>query len=256
MEALSLSLVAVGGVPLVKPGDALPGIIEQALAANDLELNDHDVLVIAQKIVSKAEGRIINLAEVTPGVQASKLAVEVEKDPRLVELILGESRRVVRHKPGVLIVEHNSGIIMANAGIDHSNVKEPGSGEYVTLLPLDANKSAKKLRQAIETAAGRSIGVVINDSVGRAWRNGTVGIAIGSSGITPLNDLRGEKDLFGSVLEVSETADADSLASAACLLMGEAADASPLVLVRGYPMVISEQDSSVLIRDAESDLFR
>ena len=256
MEALSLSLVAIGGVPLVKPGDDLPAIITQSLCANDLELEHHDVLVIAQKIVSKAEGRIVNLDKVTPGAEASKLAVEVEKDPRIVELILGESRRVVRHKPGVLIVEHNSGIVMANAGIDHSNVQEPGQGEYVTLLPSDANKSAQALHQAIEAATGRSIGIIINDSVGRAWRNGTVGIAIGCSGITPLNDLRGEKDLFGTVLRVSETADADALASAACLLMGEAAEASPLVLARGYRVVNSEHDTSVLVRDAESDMFR
>lgn len=256
MSALSLSLHAVGGIPLVKTGDKLSTLLYDCLVKDRLELEDNDVLVIAQKIVSKAEGRVINLETVEPGSEARQLAKKADKDPRLVELILSESTRLVRCKPGVIIVEHHSGIVMANAGIDHSNVEQDAEKQYVTLLPENADLSARQLRNEFEELSGRKLAVVINDSVGRAWRLGTVGIAIGSSGLIPLRDLRGEADLFGAELAVSETADADALASAACLLMGEAAEASPLVIIRGYPFLAGETGSSSLIRLAEEDMFR
>ena len=256
MPSLSYSLLAISGVPLVNPGDDLTTIILDSLTKNNIALDDNDVLVVAQKIVSKAEGQLVNLDEVSPGPEALKLAEDIDKDPRLVELVLSESVRIVRTKPGVLVVEHHSGIVMANAGIDHSNVNDAQDAAYVTLLPRDANKSAKELCEALSNSTGKKIAVIINDSVGRPWRKGTVGIAIGSAGITPLVDLRGNKDLFGNVLQVSETADADSLASAACLLMGEGADASPLVLIRGHTLVENNEDTRVLIRDAENDMFR
>lgn len=256
MYALSLSLFALHGIPLVVTGDSLPAIIFQALEENDLALVDNDVLVIAQKIVSKAEGRVVDLETVRPGKEASRLAIQADKDPRLVELILRESKRVIRCKPGVIIVEHHSGIVMANAGIDHSNVVPGSAGQHVALLPENADESAIRLRRELEKLCARKIGLVINDSVGRAWRTGTVGIAIGSSGIPSLRDLRGETDLFGNLLQVSETADADSLASAACLLMGEAADASPVVLVRGYPYKEDSMNARTLIRPEKDDMFR
>ena len=256
MPASSLSLTAVNNIPLIKPGDKLADIIHKGIGDDGFALCDHDVVVVAQKVVSKAEGQLVKLGDVTPGEQALELAKEVDKDPRLVELILAESKRVVRTKPGVLIVEHRSGIVMANAGIDHSNVSGLDDDDYVTLLPKDADESAANLRHALQKMTGKNIAVVINDSVGRAWRMGTVGIAIGCSGLLPLRDLRGQEDLFGTVLAVSETADADSLASAACLLMGEAAEGSPVIIIRGYLPVESGDTSKMLIRAASEDMFR
>ncbi len=256
MSGLSLSLKTVPGIPLIKPGDNLAGIIFESIEKARLQLTDNDVLVIAQKIVSKAENRIVYLDKVTPGEEAIQLAAQADKDPRLVELILQESNEVVRFKEGVIIVEHHSGIVMANAGIDHSNVGRQADKQQVTLLPEDANTSAANLRRELGKLSGKRVGVIINDSIGRAWRTGTVGTAIGSSGVTPLRDLRGEQDLFGEILRVSETADADALASAACLLMGEAADASPLVIIRGYHPGSGEQNTRELIRSKEDDMFR
>ncbi|MFT5134717.1 MAG: coenzyme F420-0:L-glutamate ligase/coenzyme F420-1:gamma-L-glutamate ligase [Gammaproteobacteria bacterium] len=256
MSGLSLSLNAVSGIPLIKPGDDLPEIIFKAIDQSQLQLSDNDIVVVAQKIVSKAENRIIDLATVIPGDAALVLAKQADKDPRLVELILQESREVVRCKEGVIIVEHRSGIVMANAGIDHSNVGDPELQELVTLLPEDANISAANLRQGLEKLSGKKLGIIINDSVGRAWRIGTVGIAIGSSGVLPLKDLRGEVDLFGQVLRVSETADADALACAACILMGEANDASPVVIIRGHQLSNENLNTNMLVRNKEEDMFR
>ena len=256
MPGLSLSLKAVPDIPLIKPGDNLPGIILKAMEKSQLQLADNDILVIAQKIVSKAENRIVDLDTVTPGEDALRIALQADKDPRLVELILQESNEVVRCKEGVIIVEHRSGIIMANAGIDHSNVGHMAEKQVVSLLPEDANISAANLREELQNISDKQLGVIINDSVGRAWRVGTVGIAIGSSGVRPLRDLRGEQDLFGEILRVSETADADALACAACLLMGEAAEASPVVIVRGHSLDHSGQDTNNLIRSKQEDLFR
>jgi coenzyme F420-0:L-glutamate ligase/coenzyme F420-1:gamma-L-glutamate ligase len=256
MSELSLSLHAVPGIPLIEPGDDIAGIILDCTSNSEIELADNDIVVIAQKIVSKAEGRIVDLESIAPGAEACRLAELADKDPRQVELILQESNEVVRCKEGVIIVEHRSGIVMANAGIDHSNVDDPGKGQLVTLLPEDANISAANIRENLQKHTNKKLGVIINDSVGRAWRVGTVGIAIGSSGILPLKDLRGKQDLFGQVLRVSETADADALAAAACILMGEADDASPVVLIRGHELHHGDENTNVLLRSRQEDMFR
>jgi len=256
MSGSSLSLYALAGIPLIRPGDDLSALIMDALARAEKQLADHDILVIAQKIVSKAEGRIVNLADVVASEEAQHYAKICAKDPRLVELILSESKSVLRCKKGVIIVEHRSGLILANAGIDHSNVSNEGDWQAVSLLPEDANASARTIRTAMQSQSGRSIGVIINDSIGRAWRLGTVGIAIGSSGLVALRDLRGAKDLFGKMLAVSETADIDSLASAAGLLMGEADNNAPVILIRGLALEPSQQSAQNLLRPPEQDMFR
>lgn len=256
MPPASLSLSVIRDIPLVRTGDDLAAIILQAMSSCGYEFENNDIIAIAQKIVSKAQGRIVNLAEVTPSKEAVRLAREINKDPRQIELVLAEAKTVIACKPGVIIVEHHSGVILANAGIDHSNVSADGEGEYVSLLPEDSNRSAGDIKQAIESRCGKKIGVLITDSIGRPWRLGTTGIALGSAGILPLRDLRGNRDMFGHELMVSETADADSLASAACLLMGEADNATPVVLIRGFECIDTQLDSRQLLRPEEEDLFR
>ena len=186
------------------------------------------------------------------------MAAAVEKDPRIVELILSESEEVVRHRPGVLIVAHRIGVVMANAGIDHSNIEHPEGVEQVLLLPENPDGSAERLRQDMAERYGADIAVIVNDSVGRAWRNGTVGIAIGVAGLTSLNDLRGQQDLFGRTLEVSEVGTADEIASAASLLMGEGAEGMPVILVRGFvpPRQEPARDARALVREKTIDMFR
>ncbi|MCS0504221.1 coenzyme F420-0:L-glutamate ligase [Ancylobacter mangrovi] len=245
-----LELIALPGLPMVRPGDDLAALLAQALAGAGLELRAGDVLVLAQKIVSKAEGRLVRLAEVTPSAAALALAEETGKDPALVELILSESRRVVRRRPGVLIVEHRLGFIMANAGIDQSNV---GEG-MALLLPADPDASAERLRTALGAPEG--VGVVINDSFGRPWRRGTAGVAIGAAGLPALVDRRGEADLFGRPLQVTMIALADEIAAAASLLMGPAAEGRPAVLVRGLSWSAPASPAATLIRPEEEDLFR
>lgn len=260
MTLQSLSLNAIQNIPLIKPQDDLVDIILHALSLSGYELENNDIIAIAQKIVSKSEGRLVDLATVNPSEKAIKLAQEINKDPRQIELILSESKEIIAYKPGVIIVEHHSGVIMANAGIDHSNVASNTDStkgkEVVSLLPKDSNKSAKRLKKEIEILCKKQIGIIITDSIGRPWRMGTTGVALGSAGIETIRDLRGDKDLFGRELLVSETADADSLASAACLLMGEGDDATPIVLIRGVETVISDQDTRQLLRPKDEDMFR
>ena len=256
MSALSLTLLTIPGIPLIKSGDNLAEIILESIRRSDIDIMDNDILVIAQKIVSKSEDRIVELASVTPGKEALRLAKIADKDPRLVELILQESKEVIRCKEGVIIVEHRSGTVMANAGIDHSNVADTQNSELVCLLPIDSDRSASTLRKELEDQTKCQLGVIINDSVGRAWRVGTVGLALGCSGVLPLRDLRGKQDLFGQTLRVSETADADALASAACILMGEADDASPAVIIRGFKSNESQLNTNCLIRPKQDDMFR
>lgn len=254
----ALSLTGLPGIPLIAPGDDLAAILGEGMAVAGLSFAPGDVLVLAQKIVSKAEDRYVDLATVTPSPRAEELAGAVDKDPRLVELILSESTEVVRHRPGVLIVAHRIGVVMANAGIDHSNIPHPEGTEQVLLLPEDPDASAERLRREITARFGAEIAVVICDSVGRAWRNGTVGIAIGAAGLTSLIDLRGERDLFGRVLEVSEVGTADAVAAAAGLLMGEGAEGVPAVLMRGFvpPRAVPARDAAALVRDKQIDMFR
>jgi coenzyme F420-0:L-glutamate ligase/coenzyme F420-1:gamma-L-glutamate ligase len=215
-----------------------------------------DVLVLAQKIVSKAEGRRVDLATVQPGARACDIATEVQKDPRLVELILAESCRIVRMRPGVLIVEHRSGFVMANAGIDQSNVD---GGEVALLLPLDADASATRLRDALARRCGIAPAVVINDSFGRPWRRGSVGVALGCAGFPAVADLRGRTDLYGRVLRVTEVGLADELASAASLLMGQAAEGRPIVIARGAMAGregLAHRPALDVVRPSAEDLFR
>ena len=207
---------------MVRPGDDLAALIAEGYAQAGEAATSGDVLVVAQKIVSKSEGRYADLATVTPGEEARELARRTEKDPRLVELILSESRRVVRHRPNVIIVEHRLGFVMANAGIDSSNVEPSEGDERVLLLPRDPDGSAQRLREGLRERLGADCAVIVNDSVGRAWRIGTVGLALGAAGLPSLLDLRGRDDLFGRPLEVTQVALADELAAAASLLQGEA----------------------------------
>ncbi|MGP9812745.1 coenzyme F420-0:L-glutamate ligase [Rhodopseudomonas sp. NSM] len=247
----SVQLYAVEGIPLVKAGDDLAGLILAALASAGNHLKDHDVVVIAQKVVSKAEGRSVELAGVTPSPRAIEIAAQAHKDPRIVELILGESNELLRVRPGVIIVEHRLGLVLANAGIDRSNVE----GETALLLPLDPDGSAKRIRARIAEKAVAKVGVMIIDSIGRAWRTGTIGTTIGASGISALSDLRGQPDLFGRKLETTEVGAADEVAAAASLVMGQAAEATPVVVVRGIDLSGSGSARD-LLRPKSMDLFR
>ncbi len=251
-----VAIKALTGVKLVEPGDDLGAITVAAFAANGLVPEEGDVLVVAQKIVSKAEGRYVDVASIQPSERAIALAVELDKDPRFVEVVLGESKRVVRHRPGLLIVEHRLGFVMANAGIDHSNIPTEDGADRVLLLPQDPDASAAGLRQHIIDTFGVRIGVVISDSFGRAWRKGTVGIALGAAGLPAVIDMRGHPDLFGRELLVTETGFADEIAAAAGLLMGQADEALPMVLVRGLTWSAPEAPAAFLVRPAEHDLFR
>lgn len=251
-----MSLIALAGVPEIAAGDDLGEVVVNALETSVCNLNDGDVLVIAQKIVSKSEGRSVFLDEVTPSRGAIELAAEVDKDPRLVELILSESTEVLRKRPGVLVVVHRLGVVLANAGIDASNVGEADGRERVLLLPEDPDQSCDSLRTDLGRRTGVSVGVIINDSIGRAWRLGTVGIALGVSGLPGLVDLREQPDMHGRPLQVSETALADELAAAASLIMGQADEARPIVRARGVPYDRRDGSARELLRPADLDLFR
>lgn len=251
----AVSLIPLPDFPLVGPGDPLDEQI--VLAAGTVGFRDGDVVVLAQKIVSKSEGRYVDLRTVAPSPEARHLAGIARKDPRLVELILSESREVMRAVPGVIIVRHRLGLVLANAGIDQSNLPPEGASgeERVLLLPADPDASAATLRLRLERSTGCRLAVLIIDSLGRAWRNGTCGIAIGAAGIDALRDLRGRPDLFGRRLETSELGFADEIAAAASLVMGQAAEGRPAVIVRGLPWRESDQSAANLIRPRESDLF-
>jgi coenzyme F420-0:L-glutamate ligase/coenzyme F420-1:gamma-L-glutamate ligase len=254
----TLTLKSLQHIPIIRHGDNLADIIVQALQENTVTLEDHDILVLAQKIVSKAEGRTVNLSEVIPSRRAMELAKKTEKDARLVELILQESNEILRLRTGTIIVEHRLGFVCANAGIDHSNVAGTGDAmeEWVLLLPAQPDHSAGQLRQEIISRTGKQIGILIIDSHGRAWRNGTVGAAIGIAGLPGLQDLRGEPDLFGFTLRITQVGVADELAAAASLIMGQAAEGTPIVHVRGFPYSLREGSLQELIRPKEQDLFR
>ena len=249
-----LTLTALPDIPLIEAGDDLFIILLQSLQNAQIKLQQGDILVLAQKIISKAEGRWVNLETILPSQEAAELADQTEKDPRLVEMILQESRQVIRQRPGLIIVEHKLGFICANAGIDHSNVR--GSEDWVLLLPENPDASAAKLKAAIEHETGAEIGVMIIDSHGRAWRNGTVGITIGLSGIPGVVDRRGEIDLFGYQMRATDVGAADELAAGASLLMGQVAEGTPAVHVRGFPYPLRESHLREILRDEESDLFR
>ncbi len=252
----SLEVIGLSGLPLIEAGDDLAELIASALERNRIAPRARDVLVVAQKVVSKAEGRTIDLAAVEPSAKARALAAEVGKDPRLVEIILSELARVVRARRNVLIVEHRLGFIMANAGVDQSNVGPADGAQRVLLLPENPDRSAETLRRGLKAATGIDIAVVINDSFGRPWRQGTAGVAIGVAGLPALVDLRGRPDLFGRKLEVSVIGFADEVAAAASLAMGQADEALPAVLIRGLNWSAPDSTAASIVRSADEDLFR
>lgn len=250
----AVTLTALSGIPAIRPGDDIAAILTEALTVSRRELHDGDVLVVTHKIISKAEDRYRSLADVTPSARARALAEETGKDAAMVEVILSESRQVLRSRPELIITEHRLGLVMANAGIDQSNID--GDGGRVLLLPEDPDGSAASLRDAFRARLGVDIAVVVSDSVGRAWRNGVVGLAIGAAGIPALQDLRGRADREGRPLRVTQVGFADQVASAAELLMGEADEGIPAVLVQGLRWREPELPAASLIREPAQDLFR
>jgi coenzyme F420-0:L-glutamate ligase/coenzyme F420-1:gamma-L-glutamate ligase len=257
-EPKRMTLIALADIPLIAPGDDLGEIILEGLRRSEVNLLGGDVIVVASKIVSKSEGRVVHLSQVTPSPEALDLAERTQKDPRLVELILSESRSVLRTRPGLIVVEHNLGFVCANAGIDHSNVSgESGETEgWVVLLPVDPDASAARIARRLRAASGQRIGCLIIDSHGRAWRMGTVGVAIGVAEFPALVDLRGELDLFGNVMQVTEVGLADEVAAAASALMGQVDEGRPVVHVRGLPYALRHGELSELLRPRDQDLFR
>jgi len=247
-----LELIALSDMPLVVAGDNLAELIADALQKSDTRLNNHDVLVVAQKIVSKAEDRLVDLATVDPSEEAQRRAGETSKDPRLVELILRESVRVVRQTDSLIITETTFGGVMANSGVDQSNI-EAG---HALLLPEDPDRSAATLRQQLRQRFSRTVGVVIADSMGRAWRKGIVGHAIGVAGVEALVDLRTSLDLFGRALRATQIGLADEIAAAGTMLMGQGAEGRPVVLVRGFGKFDQPTNAKALVRDKDHDLFR
>jgi coenzyme F420-0:L-glutamate ligase / coenzyme F420-1:gamma-L-glutamate ligase len=252
----SLTLTGITGLPEVVPGRDLAALLVGALTALGLAPLAGDVLVVAQKIVSKAEGRLVDLAAVVPGARAKELATLTRKDARLVELILSESTEVVRAQPGVLIVRHKLGFVMANAGIDRSNVAPAHAPQQVLLLPRDPDATAAALHERLRQHFGVAPGVIISDSFGRPWRLGVVNVALGAAGIATLINRRGAPDRAGRCLEVTEVAAGDALAAAAGLVMGEAAEGIPAVLIRGFSTEAAASRAQALIRPLEEDLFR
>jgi coenzyme F420-0:L-glutamate ligase/coenzyme F420-1:gamma-L-glutamate ligase len=255
---MSLVLTPLPNIPMVQSGDDLVGIIWKSLSQEYIRLKGGDILVLAQKIVSKAEGRWVNLVSIQPSARAIEVAKNIGKDPRLIELVLHESNEVIRTRTGTVIVEHRLGFVCANAGIDHSNVAGEGnsSEEWVLLLPENPDASAQLIRQKLEAMSGVHLGVMIIDSHGRAWRQGVVGVAIGLSGLPGLVDMRGKSDLFGYKLRITTIGAADELAAAASLMMGQANEGTPVVHVRGFPYPMREGDIKELLRPKDLDLFR
>jgi coenzyme F420-0:L-glutamate ligase/coenzyme F420-1:gamma-L-glutamate ligase len=250
----SFKATALPGIPLIQPGDDLARIILDGLARANITLQTGDALVVTSKIVSKAEGRIFDLRDVTPGEQAQQLAAETRKDPRVVELVLGEARMISRKAPGVMVVQHRLGFVSANAGIDQSNVD--GGENHVLLLPIDPDASAERLCEQLHKATGAAVGVVISDSHGRPFRMGNVGVAIGVAGMPALLDLRGQPDLFGRELKISIQGYADLVASAANLLTGEADEGRPVVHLHGLQFPAIDGHASQMNRPPEQDLYR
>jgi coenzyme F420-0:L-glutamate ligase/coenzyme F420-1:gamma-L-glutamate ligase len=253
VTANSIQIIGLDGIPEVLPGDDLNQHICAALSGNAVELEDGDVIVVTHKVVSKAEGQLIDLRTIEPSHLASQWGARYEKDARQVEVVLREAVRIVRMERGVLIAETHHGFICANAGVDASNV----SAETVCLLPRDPDASARKIRDALTHATGKQVGVVISDSFGRPWRNGIVNVAIGIAGIPALADYRGQSDAAGYSLHVTVLAIADEMAAAAELIMNKL-DARPVAIVRGYTLPVGGESGTGqdLVMDAGKDLFR
>ncbi len=255
----ALTVQALPGIPMIQAGDDLAAIIAEALQTAGIRLAVGDVVCVAQKVVSKAEGRLLALADVTPSKQAVALAHETDKDPRLVQLVLDESTEVVRKKPGVLIVRHRLGLVGANAGIDQSNIEHGGDSpeqEFALLLPADPDGSARRLRSALEASTGVRLGVIITDSSNRPWRLGTIGAALGCAGIRVLDDRRGGRDIYGRELQVTLINRADALATMATLVMGETTERTPVAVIGGLAPDEVDEPASSIIRPLHEDLFR
>ncbi|MFL6799130.1 MAG: coenzyme F420-0:L-glutamate ligase [Xanthobacteraceae bacterium] len=255
-ELQQLKLIGIPGIPLIRPGDDIVALLLVALANASLSLHDGDVLVIAQKIVSKSQGRYVCLDQLQPSADAVDMARRTGKPPALVQAVLSQSTRVVRAAANVLIVEQVDGFIVANAGIDRSNAEPGQEGERVLLLPHAPDETAAELRADFAQRCGKEFAIIISDSFGRPWRRGTVGVALGAAGVCSLLDLRGEMDLYGRPLQTSEVALADQIAAAASLVMGESKEGIPAVLVRGLQASGPDLPARTLLRDAQNDLFR
>ena len=251
-----IEIIALEGLPEVEAGADLAALIRGALAAGEFTLMSHDVLVVAQKIVSKCEGRSVDLRTVSPGSEALRLAELTGKDARLVEVILSQSLAIVRAARGVLIVRHRLGFVMANAGVDQSNVPGAQDAGRALLLPLDPDASAQALRTELMSGAAGPLGIIISDSFGRPWRLGVTNVALGVAGLPAVIDRRGEPDREGRTLQMTEVALADAVAAAAGLAMGEADEGTPVVLVRGLKWQAPASTGRALLRPMTEDLFR
>ncbi|MEH2470818.1 coenzyme F420-0:L-glutamate ligase/coenzyme F420-1:gamma-L-glutamate ligase [Nitrobacteraceae bacterium AZCC 2161] len=252
----SITYTTLPNIPLVQPGDDICALISAGLARAEIAIQDGDVIVIAQKIVSKSEDRYVDLAQLVPSAQAKELAAVTGKDARHIEAVLAETSEVLRFKQNVMIVAHRLGYVMANAGIDESNIERVDGVDRVLLLPVDPDKSCRAIKAKLDREFAVSVGVIINDSFGRAWRNGVVGVALGAAGISSLHNLIGSPDLFGRAMKVTEVAIGDELAAAASLVMGQGAEGLPIVHVRGYQNRGPENDAAALIRPKHMDMFR
>ena len=248
----SISIIPLLGIPEIKPGDDLVKMVIDAAFKQDVTIEDRDIFVFAQKIVSKSEGRIVKINDVSPSPFAIETGKLLDKDPRIVEIILRESRRIVKMDRGRLIVENTKGIVCANAGVDMSNVS---GGMHATLLPKDPDESAKRFAEGFKKELGVDVAVIITDTVGRPWRDGLVQVAIGCYGIRPLKDYRGRKDSKGYDLRATALAVADEISSAAGLVMGKT-EGMPVAIVRGYEYEKSKEGVKLLLRDPDNDLFR
>ena len=248
----SISIIPLLGIPEIKPGDDLVKMVIDAAFKQDVTIEDRDIFVFAQKIVSKSEGRIVKINDVSPSPFAIETGKLLDKDPRIVEIILRESRRIVKMDRGRLIVENTKGIVCANAGVDMSNVS---GGMHATLLPKDPDESAKRFAEGFKKELGVDVAVIITDTVGRPWRDGLVQVAIGCYGIRPLKDYRGRKDSKGYDLRATALAVADEISSASGLVMGKT-EGMPVAIVRGYEYEKSKEGVKLLLRDPVNDLFR
>jgi coenzyme F420-0:L-glutamate ligase / coenzyme F420-1:gamma-L-glutamate ligase len=251
-----VTITALDGIPRVRPGDDLARLVIAALEESGMALRAQDILVVTQKIVSKAEDRYLDLASVEPDARARELAAITGKDVYLVAAILTQAVEVLRAAPNVLIVATAHGLVIANAGIDQSNLEAGDHGRRVLLLPESPDRSAQQIKERIDGHFRTDVGVIISDSAGRAWRLGTVGLAIGAAGVPSLHDRRGETDMSGRPLEVTEVGFADAVAAAAVAVMGEAAEGRPAALVRGFTWTAAARPAADLVRPRSQDLFR
>ena len=256
MQVPKIEIIAIPDIPMIQPGDDLPAIIWERAQAAGVTFEDRDVVVVTQKIVSKAEGRSVRLSEVTPSPEAIELAASVNKDPRFVEVVLRESRGVMALRPDLLVVENRLGIICANAGIDRSNIEQIGDDVTLMLLPQNPDASARAIQERLEARSSKTLAVLVIDTLGRPFREGVIGMAIGVAGMEPLLDVRGQADLFGYVMERTIINRADEIAAAASMLMGQTSARLPVVIVRGASYPPGPGALRAILREPGKDMFR